>query len=63
MWYNFPKIKDNPVSHIRPHGTDGKDVDELPFVDELTKRKKIVKMCFWLNASYIKKVLDNNLKD
>lgn len=55
--YNLPKMKDNPVSHIRPHGKNRDDTDDLPVRDRYTKLDKIVKMCFWLNASYIEKVI------
>ena len=58
--YNFPGIKDNPVSHIRPHGQNREDVELLPVIDKLTNTDKIVKMCFWLNSSYIKNVINNS---
>ena len=56
--YNFPKMKDNPVSHIRPHGQNRNDVDLLPVRDRHTQLDKIVKMCFWLNASYIRNIIE-----
>jgi len=47
--YNeLPKISDNPVAHVRPHGRNAKDVCETP--DGKTATKK----CFWLNAKYIR---------
>ncbi len=49
--YNhFIRISQNPVSHIRPHARDSKDLMETP---QGTMEKK---KSFWLNASYI---LDN----
>lgn len=59
--YNFPRMKDNLVSHIRPHGRNRNDVDLLPVRDRLTNLDKIVKMCFWLNASYIKETINGNI--
>ena len=55
--YNFPKLKDNSVSHIRPHGQNRNDVDVLPVRDRHTKLESIVKMCFWLNSKYISEVI------
>lgn len=62
---NFPGIKDNDVSHVRPHGQNKYDVTRLPagthinissdslgtwpYSDQYTKQ------CFWLNNSYILK--------
>jgi len=54
---NFPKISDDPVCHVRPHGRDSKDVDILPDGRECPKQ------CFWLNRSYILSQLDDDLKD
>jgi len=45
--FQFPKSSESRVSHIRPHGTDGKDFDK-----SITS-KNIAKRCFWLNKSYI----------
>jgi DNA mismatch repair protein MutH len=58
--YSFPKIKDNPVSHIRPHGVNRNDTDELPVRDRYSKLHQIVKMCFWLNASYIENIIKSS---
>ena len=44
---NLPKISDNPVSHIRPHGRNALDV--VPTPDGGTTKKR----CFWLNARYV----------
>lgn len=44
---NFPGSSKNPVSHVRPHGKDSSDVDELP------DGRMYPKQCFWLNNSYI----------
>lgn len=50
---NFPTQKDNPVCHVRPHGRNASDVDELPDGSSFTKQ------CFWLNNTYIKSQLDD----
>jgi len=47
----LPKISENPVAHVRPHGRDSTDTIETP------QRTKEVKRCFWLNAKYIRKEL------
>lgn len=48
---NLPKISDSPVAHVRPKARDGND-------KELTPQGEMhLKQCFWLNASYISKVI------
>lgn len=47
----LPKIRDNNVAHVRPHGRDGQDVIDTGY------GTKEVKKCFWLNAKYIEKQL------
>lgn len=44
---DLPKISDNPVSHIRPHGRNALDVVPNPDGGVTMKR------CFWLNAKYV----------
>lgn len=51
---NLPNKSDNHVSHVRPHGKDKNDVDELPDGRTMTKS------CFWLNAQYLKEQIENN---
>jgi len=50
-WKNksLPKIKENLVSHVRPHGKNKDDIVEYP------NGEKDVKKCFRLNAKYIEK--------
>jgi DNA mismatch repair protein MutH len=48
----FPKISQNPVSHVRPHGRARKDVDTLPDGTTATKQ------AFWLNKGYIRRVIE-----
>ena len=74
MQNNFPKQKDNPVSHVRPHGqTREGSVNVLP---EGTKvnivstdgsyvwpyENKFPDHCFWLNRTYILSQLDKKFK-
>lgn len=49
---NFPHASENPVCHVRPHGRDANDTDELP------DGRNYPKQCFWLNNHYILKQLD-----
>lgn len=53
---NLPGMADNKVSHVRPHGRDSKDVDELP------DGRMYPKQCFWLNSKYVKSQLRDDLK-
>jgi DNA mismatch repair protein MutH len=48
---NFIKIRDDKICHVRPKGIDSNDLMETP-QGGLQKKK-----CFWLNASYIKKII------
>jgi len=57
---HFMGIKDNPVSHVRPHATNALDTYPLPVKDVTSEATKYTKQCFWLNASYIRKVIDSN---
>lgn len=49
---NLPSSSENPVSHVRPHGTNRKDVVLLPDGQYITKQS------FWLNNHYIKNQLE-----
>lgn len=67
VFNNFPKISENKVSHVRPHGNTRETTKPLP---ERTKieilendgsvdlsiffdEHKYSAMCFWINSSYI----------
>ncbi len=54
---NFPKLKENEVCHVRPKGRNAKDVYKLPKADLITGKTTYTKQCFWLNASYIRKIV------
>ena len=55
---NFVGLSDNEVCHVRPHGRDAKDVYPLPVKDKLTGVDNYTKHCFWINNTYIRKVLE-----
>jgi len=46
---DLPKISDNSVSHIRPHGRNALDIVPTPDGGVTMRR------CFWLNAKYIER--------
>jgi len=52
---NLPKSSDDPVCHVRPHGIDSDDTDDLPTGGSYPKQ------CFWLNNSYILSQLNKEL--
>ena len=49
---HFPKIKDNRISHVRPHAQNSKDVQITPSGRYEYKRS------FWLNSNYIKSIIN-----
>ena len=51
---NLPKISESPILHVRPHGQNSKDVYPTP------NGKYATKKCFWLNANYIKKQIEES---
>lgn len=54
---NFPNKGENNYVHVRPHAKNKFDVYELPVEDGLTKQKAFTKHCFWLNNSYVSKIV------
>ena len=56
---NFPKMKDNKVCHVRPHGSDASSVYDLPVPDKKLGAMEYSKQCFWLNSSYIGSIYKN----
>ena len=65
---NFPNKDDNPIIHIRPHAqrayykiddyVDGNPSDG----NELPDGRWMTTQCFWLNNTYIKSILRDDLK-
>lgn len=47
----LPKISENRVAHVRPHGKDSSDTLVTP------QGTQEIKRCFWLNAKYIQEAL------
>ena len=57
---NFPGMSENDYCHVRPHAQDSSDVYPLPVKDKLTGLEEYTKQCFWLNNTYILKIIDSN---
>ena len=55
---NFVGMSENKVCHVRPHARDAQDTFKLPVADKLTGLEEYTKHCFWINSSYIEKVLE-----
>lgn len=55
---NFVGMKDNKVCHVRPHGRNALDTDDLPVPDKLTGATKYTKHCFWINNKYIANIFN-----
>jgi DNA mismatch repair protein MutH len=51
---NLPKINDNFVCHVRPHGSDSTETFPLPVEDKILKVKEYSKQCFWLKNTYVR---------
>lgn len=51
---NLPRITESPILHVRPHAQNANDT--YPTLDG----KQAIKKCFWLNASYIKKQIEES---
>ena len=49
---DLPKRRESKIAHVRPHARNNSYVDLTPQGEWLTKR------CFWLNGSYIAKVVN-----
>jgi hypothetical protein len=53
--YNdLPKMSESPIMHVRPHAQNAQDTYPTP------DGKAAIKKCFWLNASYIKKQIEES---
>mgnify|MGYP004507741063 CR=1 FL=1 len=51
---SLPKISESTILHVRPHAQNSNDT--YPTLDG----KNAIKKCFWLNANYIKKQIEEN---
>ncbi|MCI5452905.1 hypothetical protein MR511_04140 [bacterium] len=59
---NFPGMSDNPLIHVRPHARDANDTCDLPVKDRLTGASTFTKQCFWLNSSFVAKIIKTQNK-
>lgn len=62
VYNNFPGQRFNGVVHVRPHAGNKKDASPLPVPDAKTNRKEFTKQGFWINSTYMKKVIHENIK-
>lgn len=53
----FPSLTENPYIHVRPHAKNRQDTYPLPITDKLTGLVRYPKHSFWLNNSYILKII------
>ncbi len=51
---NFVGMKENPISHIRPHAVNFEDQSPLPVKDKVTGFNSYEKMSFWIDTRLIK---------
>lgn len=56
----FPSSTENPYVHVRPHAQDRQDTFPLPIQDKLTGLIEYPKHSFWLNKSYILKIISKD---
>lgn len=59
---NFPGMKDNYICHVRPHGRDRNDCNILPVMDLETKEMRYTKHAFWINATFLERVVNGEIK-
>ena len=56
---NFVGSKENPVSHVRPHGSDfWHPQKDLPVADKFTGYERYETQCFWFDKKYVKAILE-----
>lgn len=56
----FPKMKENPVAHIRPHASKADYTEYGKFSDFIPACNQwMTKQCFWLNSTFIMKIISN----
>lgn len=51
---NLPKMSENKICHVRPHGSDSTNVYPLPVIDKILNTKVYSKQCFWFKNTYIR---------
>lgn len=55
---HFPSSSESPYVHVRPHAQNREDTLPLPYKDKLTGLEKYPKHSFWINRSFVLKILD-----
>ena len=56
---NFVGSRENPVCHVRPHGSNfWKPQRKLPVPDKLTGYTSFELQCFWLDKKYIRAIIE-----
>jgi len=58
MQTNFPGMSFNGVCHVRPHAQNAEDTNPLPVIEQTTGQTTFTKQCFWLNNSFIRKIIE-----
>ena len=53
----FPTSSETKYIHVRPHAQNANDTLPLPTEDKVTHKKEFTKHSFWLNSSFIKKIV------
>lgn len=53
----FPASSESPYVHVRPHAQNKDDTFPLPVADKLTGLIRYPKHSFWLNRSYVLKII------
>ena len=54
---NFPTKDFNDYCHVRPHTTNSSYTNHLPVKDNYTGCEEYTKHCFWLNNTYVMKLV------
>ena len=56
----FPAASENAYMHVRPHARSSSDTIPLPVPDELTGVNEYPKHSFWLNKSFVAKIVSQD---
>lgn len=56
----FPAASENAYMHVRPHARNSYDTIPLPVPDALTGVKEYPKHSFWLNKTFVAKIVDQD---
>ena len=53
----FPSKSETKYVHVRPHAQNAEDTLPLPVKDKFTQKEEFVKHSFWLNSTFVKKIV------